>query len=300
MTTTATHRYTSALMSLDLKVLSFDENNRLNFTPSNYGGGAGRRYHYLQDIVVNDQISNTSLWQNISALECAKYKPLQTDRSTLLIVIKETLEQVETTIRRGISYEVSHQSSSSLLGLLGLLRYRLHPTNSWDEQDCDNSDKWPVTVAYCLSRKVPGRSRLQIHLSLHLTVTILSAIKLSCLLLTFREQQGTPLVTNGDAIASFLSSPCVHSAGMCLLPQEELVRKLKDKHDKDDIDAAPIYKPFELRRMRYYRSVSPCRWIIYISSYGRSCLCYIMIPRLPPSDLCYYYFSLSISIMALG
>lgn len=296
--TTAIQNYTSALMSLDFKVLCFDKvNTDGTITPSYYSEDTNPRYRYIQDIVTNDQLSNISLWQNNSAAECARYKLLQTERSTLLIVINETLEQLIS-----IKYHERWREFSPTFSdpMQAPIRYRLHPVYSFHERYWDKMDNWPMTVAYCLSRKVPGQSRLQIHLWLHLTVTLLNVIKLSCLLFTFLEQQGTPLVTTGDAVASFLGSPCVYSVGMCLSSQKELVRKLKDKGDEDEeVDATPVYKQFKPWRMRYHRSVSCRRWFVYISSYGHSFLCSIMTSCLPTPDSCFYCFFLSMNTMVL-
>jgi hypothetical protein len=222
---------------------------------------------YIQDIVNNIQIQDTSLWENISALECVEHNSIQTERSTLLIVMNETPEQIHSVYDPRLRPYLS-STHSNFVG--GFLQRPLHPLYGPQVKDLASPNIWHTRISYCLSRKVPGQSRLQIHLWLLLTATILNVIKISCLLVTPKEQQGTPIVTTGDAIASFLTSPCVRSAGMCLLSEEELVRKLKKKRDDNEVGVTPAYKRFTARQMRYYRSVSFSRWIVHVSSYEHS------------------------------
>jgi hypothetical protein len=264
--TTALQRYTSALVTSSFEVLSYEE-----FIPTNINVAirieVPERLRYMQSIITNDQIWDTSIWKNISALECAQYGKIQTDTSTLLIVVKDTPGQ-------GFMYQdarlVPYDSQVHPHSFQSDLQHALYPTYNVQEKDWANTSQWHTRISYCLSRKVPGRSRLQVHFWLLTTATVLNAIKLGCLLYTFREQQMTPLVTTGDAIASFLTSPCVHSAGKCLLSQEELVRNLNERRDDDEVDATPTYKRFELRQLRYCRSISLSRWIVYVSSYEHS------------------------------
>ena len=265
--TIALQSYTSALVTPDFRLLSYDffaHTNRSISSLSFTGEDTTDRSRYIKNINAYDRVRDTSLWENISALECAKYKLFQTERSTLLIVINETPEQIfSSQDPRLVPYGSPYHSN--LLSFY--LRQQLYPVYSTAEKDWASTSKWHTRISYCLSRKVPGRSRLQIHLWLILATTVLNSIKLGCLLYTFKEQKGTPLITTGDAIASFLRSRCVYSAGMCLLSQEELVRKLEKRRGDNEVDTAPTYRRFESRRFRYYRSASFSRWVVYVSSY---------------------------------
>ncbi|KAF1995938.1 hypothetical protein P154DRAFT_473400 [Amniculicola lignicola CBS 123094] len=265
--TIALQSYTSAIVTHDFRVFSLGEFLDANHSMAGIswtGEETANRFRYIQSVTTNEQIQDKSLWNNISALECAQYNVFQTDSSTLLVVINETPEQI-------LSYQdprlVPYASPNHLHLLPAFTQHRLYPSYSTMEKGWASTSEWHTRISYCLSRKVPGRSRLQIHLWLFLTATVLNAIKLGCLILTFKEQTETPLVTTGDAIASFLKSPCVHSTGMCLLSQEEIVRKLQNKQDLDVIDAKPTYKNFQVRQLRYHHSVSLWRWMFYISSF---------------------------------
>ena len=120
---------------------------------------------------------------------------------------------------------------------------------------------------YCLRRKEPGRDRLQIHLWLFLMATVLVAAKSVCFIYTFHEQQGTPLVTTGDAIVSFLGLPCVVSTNMCLLSQDELTREFHKRQNDVESRAVPTHRKFKEKRLRYHRSVSFMQWSTYVSLY---------------------------------
>jgi hypothetical protein len=197
--TIALQSHTSALVTRGFRVLSFEDFDRIawqkshNAKPTNRPSStidwaATDNLRYIQNITTNDQIRDTSLWKNISALECAKYGVLQTETSTLLIVLNETPEQ-------GFAYQdpllVPYSSFSYSHILAVYLRKELYFTHGTPEEDWVNTNKWLThwltRVSYCLSRKVPGRSHLQVHLWFLLTATALNVIKLGCLLSAFKE-----------------------------------------------------------------------------------------------------------------
>ena len=269
--TTALQSYTSAIVTPDFKFLYYPDFQPSNLANSWFGSISDNKHsRYIRNLTASDRIRDISLWDNISALECADYKQFQTERSTLLIIIDEAPKQIflsqDIRLRPCASPFIPHM-------VTGFLQTKLYPTWGTENNDwakCVNTSQWHTQILYCLSRKVPDRSRLQIHLWLLLTATVLSAIKLGCLLYTFKEQQETPLLTTGDAIASFLRSRCVHSAGMCLLSQEEIIRKLKEQRDGNNVNAVLTFKRFEIRQLRYYRLVGFSRWIVYVSLYEHS------------------------------
>lgn len=219
------------------------------------------RYLYIQDIIISRQLIDTSLWENISAKDCKNYQSTQTERSTLLFVTDEAYEQA--------SFPRIQFPGIYASGRLPLItNLALYPL---DDKRTINS-AWHHKISYCLSRKVAGRSCLQINLWLCLAATVLTAIKLGCLIYTFKETKDMPLVTTGDAIVSFLESPCIYSAGICLLSQEELERELRGKRHAGQNDAMPRHKVFQAIRLRYYCSVNLNQWVVYVSLYGSHAL----------------------------
>ncbi|KAF2728297.1 hypothetical protein EJ04DRAFT_504275 [Polyplosphaeria fusca] len=256
--------YTSALVTPGLEAVSHADFRAFSQqTPSLMTvyqlGQHTERLRYIQNITTSGQIRDPSLWYNISASECANYETFQTERSTLLIVVNETIQQIFATQDPRLVPYGSTVYSHLLPSFLRHPIYPVYPIFHKGEKNWASTSQWHTRISYCLSRKVPARCRLQINLWFLLTATVLNAIKLSCLLFTFKEQQEPPLVTTGDAIASFLSSRCVHSAGMCLLSQEELTRG--KRWGSNEVDVAPTFRRFETRRLRYYHSVSFSRWI---------------------------------------
>jgi len=212
------------------------------------------KWSYIQRITASRKLLNTAIWENISALECTKYQSLkfQMERSTLLLV-KNGTDDREYLPKRAL-YAVP-KAQSSLDKSPYMQQIALHSSVPYHG------------ISFCLRRKEAGRSRLQIHIWLFLVATSLISLKLSCLLYTLREQQGTPIVTTGDAIVSFLESPCVHSAGMCLLSQEELIRELEKSRDNLISNVVPTQRVFKISWLRYHRSVNFNRWVVYISLY---------------------------------
>ena len=63
------------------------------------------------------------------------------------------------------------------------------------------------SVDYCLSERVQERCKLQFSLAILIVVMACNLIKAICMFLVLRTQESPPLVTLGDAIASFLEFP---------------------------------------------------------------------------------------------
>lgn len=280
--TTALQKHTSALVTPGFR--SGEDISLLNPRPSEYlqdpdpltRTDLSTRSRYIQHIINTSDIGDASLWENITAIECAEPRVFQTERSTLLIVLNETVTPEDLLASHGGREPqmdprlLPYDHYKYLHVLTFFLRTPLYHNVSPEGKDWTSTSRWHTRISYCLRRKMPGRSRLQIHLWLLLGTTSLNAIKLGCLLSTFKEQQGTPLVTTGDAISSFLKSRCVYSVDMCLLSQGELLRTLDKRRGDNGTDASITYKRFEPKRLQYYRSVSFSRWVVYISSYERS------------------------------
>lgn len=226
MMLTALQVHTSVMVTPEFQVLSqkdFGAKYGDALSISYRGWDLTARLNYVQSLVDDGQMWDTSLWENIPAWDCAKNSSYQTDRSTLLIVVNERPEQIfSVQDPRLVPYRSPYYTNL----LSGFLKYSLYPHHNTVESDCDSRSEWHTRILYCLSRKVPGRSRLQIALWPLCVATVLNVIKLVCFLATFKEQRGTPLSTTGDAVASFLGSPCPYYTGRCLLSQEELLSKL--------------------------------------------------------------------------
>jgi hypothetical protein len=116
-------------------------------------------------------------------------------------------------------------------------------------------------VASCLAENLPGHCRLEYSLSLLVTVMIVNLLKAVILSYMSVRKGEAPLMTTGDAVASFLQEPDKHSLGQCLAPQDEL------KELRYTEAAGPL--PFENRTRRWVARVSRGKWalalILYVS-----------------------------------
>ncbi|KAL2807889.1 hypothetical protein BJX63DRAFT_410906 [Aspergillus granulosus] len=134
------------------------------------------------------------------------------------------------------------------------------------KQKADSTDGWVVDgykVDYCLVEETPEKCTLEYSLPLLIVVLATNLVKIAIIVLTILSLRANPLLTLGDAIASFLSIPDDSSRGMCLLTKDAVVVKRRPL-SKEDI---PAYNPQLKRR---WTSVSIERWALtffmYISS----------------------------------
>ncbi|KAL4779057.1 hypothetical protein BJX76DRAFT_365635 [Aspergillus varians] len=134
------------------------------------------------------------------------------------------------------------------------------------KQKADSAEGWVVDgykVDYCLVEKTPEKCTLEYSLPLAIVVIATNLVKIGMILLTIFILRANPLLTLGDAIASFLNIPDHSSRGLSLLTKEVVVTKGQPV-GKEDI---PEYNPQPKRR---WTSVSIERWALtsfmYISS----------------------------------
>jgi hypothetical protein len=108
------------------------------------------------------------------------------------------------------------------------------------------------SVTSCYSKTAVGHCKLKFNIPIIVIVIVCNASKAICMLLTVWNTKEYPLVTLGDAIASFLEDPDPTTTNMCLVSKEnvekawsmpQLPRKWKGVIEKG------------------YYSVSPRRWM---------------------------------------
>jgi hypothetical protein len=114
-------------------------------------------------------------------------------------------------------------------------------------------------VAKCLSHTVPQRCKVQASIHLMLVVLFLNTTKAVIMYLAIRWMRNAPLLTIGDAVASFLDRPDQHSKNMCLISRREVVH---DRLRKGRISARP--RPFVDRRQRWHSGAGLIRSILLI------------------------------------
>ncbi|KAF9066200.1 hypothetical protein BDP27DRAFT_1365818 [Rhodocollybia butyracea] len=111
-------------------------------------------------------------------------------------------------------------------------------------------------VDYCLSSTASPRCQLRFNLPLLTIVVALNAIKVVCMAIVATKMKDHPLVTIGDAIASFIDNPSSETKGMCLVSQDQF----KDSNKSHGANSSLIkYQPLNIRWMAM---VSQRQWVL--------------------------------------
>lgn len=108
-------------------------------------------------------------------------------------------------------------------------------------------------IQYCLSKGVKEHCKLQFSLVIMIVVIVCNLIKTICMSIIAWKQDPEPLVTLGDAIASFLDRPDVKSEGNCVVGKTPL-QAIKFW--------GPLISRWDLKRLRWFRAASRRRWLV--------------------------------------
>lgn len=190
--------------------------------------------------------------QNLSSLrtlenpECIKaYRQAIQSSYTDVVLVSSATNAGNSLI--DIYFDVGPSSSSLDLDTL--------VTNSWMCDDptsssscdfsslADNAQYWNVTcpglqnpadfsegnvtapIQYCLTRPREAQCKLELSLAIILIVVVCNLVKAFCIGFVAWEKNTNPLVTVGDAIASFLRHPDPSTEGNCIVGKAELWHK---------------------------------------------------------------------------
>ena len=108
-------------------------------------------------------------------------------------------------------------------------------------------------IQYCLSKRVEEHCKLQFSLVIMIVVVISNLIKTVCMSMIVWKQDSEPLVTLGDAIASFLDRPDMTTKGNCIAGKT----RFEDGRSWD-----LMLSGWYLKRLRWFRAASKRRWLI--------------------------------------
>lgn len=89
----------------------------------------------------------------------------------------------------------------------------------------DQANQWSLRdhpIDYCIARLSPSHCKLQFSQSILITVIVMNFAKAAVMLWTYLFQKSLTLVTLGDAIASFLSSPDPLTTSRCLMTKTDV------------------------------------------------------------------------------
>ena len=113
------------------------------------------------------------------------------------------------------------------------------------------------TVSYCLSEPLPEKCKVQSTLHLTVVVTALSLLKAIIMFFVSLGVKESPLMTIGDAMASFLCRSDPSTENMCLVSKQD-IKKAKAIWPREP-------KTFESKRRRLFSAASKTRWILCTS-----------------------------------
>jgi len=129
------------------------------------------------------------------------------------------------------------------------------------EFENDQSSNWRPfgnKVDYCLAEPVPQRCTVEFSSQLAAVVIIFNAVKVVVLLYIFLGVKENPLITVGDAIASFLQREDETTRKQCLMSRANGVQTWEQGGNE------PRPRLFHATRQRWYQAVSRTRWAICI------------------------------------
>ena len=156
-----------------------------------------------QNISISKQNQSNSEWQELDSKHCqqAYQSTIISDRSDV--------------------FAVSSANSTKNWLLDYMEHYISHRPVSWTCRDLNcsienNFKFYNYTIDHCLSQRRAEKCQLQLSLPIMIIVMGCNLTKTVCMLLTIHHRFTTPLLTVGDAIASFLKKPDIYTRNNCL------------------------------------------------------------------------------------
>ncbi|KAJ5937109.1 hypothetical protein N7466_003559 [Penicillium verhagenii] len=170
-------------------------------------------------------------------------------------------------------------STNPYMWLCGVESLRLSATSCYTGRDfwTRSLDNWKVglsdnsqyTVEYCLVEKAPQSCKLEYSFQLVIVVIAFNLSKIAILLFMWLGIQNSPILTIGDAIASFLRDPDPHSRRSCLLTKRE-VKSTSQYNGSVNTSNSPRCEPraFDPSRKRWSTAASTSRWTLSMLFWG--------------------------------
>lgn len=142
--------------------------------------------------------------------------------------------------------------------------------DDWQLQfvNLDNSLKAPMSVKHCVVEQVSGQCRVVVSTILLAFVMVCTVVKITCLLyILLQSGKGfRPLVTVGDAIASFLTVEDPTTTGMGALSARDARKKTEALRWRNAVEYSLLttdkIQRWESKRRFWFTSASPARWLI--------------------------------------
>ena len=194
-----------------------------------------------QNVSVSKLDQSNSEWQKLDTTQCREaYRPLFiSDRSDVLIV--SSYNSTRTSLLSTWYWSISSGSGSWTC-----------PDPTCSTANCGSSCRhstpqyfqlYDYPIDHCLSRKKAETCQLQFSLLIMIIVMICNLTKAVCMLLTIHHGFATPLLTLGDAVASFLKRPDIYTRNNCLSDKYSFQQRSKVKKRADQLGLQPLHPP---------------------------------------------------------
>ena len=197
-----------------------------------------------QNASVSKQDQNNTEWQELDSTKCREvYRPpILSDRSDVFAV--SSANSTATSLVAYWNWGISFDSSSWTCSDLNCAEFYGLECGS----ECHNSttnyfELYDYPIDHCLSRRTAETCQLQLSLPIMIIVMICNLTKTVCMLLTIRHRFATPILTLGDAVASFLKRPDVYTRNNCLSDKYNFRQRSKVEKRVDQLLHPPLCKP---------------------------------------------------------
>ncbi|GME36953.1 uncharacterized protein P153DRAFT_368944 [Neofusicoccum parvum] len=227
-----------------------------------------------------DYLSNPSLFENLTNAECLNIynQDIISDFSSVIVIAdfeKTCNHDNDTLPTLPCTPGVYKWGTAGIRNITGGETARL-PWMCSDDPDCsqDYIDRWikdPDTwrieymkITGCVSKK----SHCSINFSPQLGIVVIAVnvVKAASLVLVVLLLKDQPLITIGDAIASFMRSPDPTTTNQCLTTSFD-VQKTWTSTPTPYTAFHPHPRPYNPLRPRYFRALSPRLWTTWATAF---------------------------------
>lgn len=231
------------------------------------------KIHLPESVIRNITLlrDNPSLTENLTNEECINsyHKEWLLDRSDFLAVSSANQENQSllaqfyskseiNTGRVGYAWTCSVGIIDPNYGSSG---FSLPNQKYCSPQPAHNLTIMRYPIDYCLSKREPESCKLQFSLRIIIVVISCNLVKALCMGLALWWRSSSPLLTLGDAVASFLDEPDENTVGNCLAEKYRFRRHYFHFDDKRLADGP---KEWKSKRYLWFQSAGPWRWILSI------------------------------------
>jgi len=210
----------------------------------------------------------TDAYDNLTTEECANYyaTDLISTRSNVALITSQpntTVSLYDVAFTPATSYNYWAQPDRGTPDIRNVMCNTSHGFLNMGSQDLCKTRTNPVpdgfyVVDYCLAQKTAEICAIGIAPSLMIVVIVAGAMKLATILTTVYLLDFNPLITQGDAIISFMRRPDDATVGAGPLSHTALVKPDKASQDSRTHNLTP----WKNSKRRWFAAASKKRWTI--------------------------------------